>query len=149
MIPHRSDMLERSALLIDAPEPSPYRSLHRRGRKRPNHRFAAGVVGTAVFMAAWIPPTGGPFDRAESPAARGPTVRTMSDGTRPHPSPGQAKRQRRRTRDKKVGALSIAAIDPMAVASTLGTSRDRTRYHQPTSRRWPRGPPPSPTLLDL
>jgi hypothetical protein len=133
-----------------APEPSPYGSLHGRGRKRPKQRIAAGVLGTAVFVAAWIPLTGGHFDRTQAPAARGPTVRTMSDETRPYPSLDQKKRQRRRTDNKTVGALAVAvAIGSIAVAPTLGTLRDRTRQHRPTSRRWPRGPPRSLTLLDL
>ena len=117
----------------------------RRGRKHPNRSITAGVVGSALFVAAWIPPTGGPFDHTQPPAARGPTVRTMSDGTRSHPSLDLEKRQRRRTGNKKVGALGIAtAIGAIAGASTLGTLRDRTRQHRPTSRWWPRGPPSQP-----
>ena len=78
----------------------------------------------------------------------GPTVRSMSDGTRPYPWREQEKRQRRRT--GKVGAFTVAAaIGPVAVASTLGRLRDRTRQHRPTGRWWPRGPPPRLTLLDL
>ena len=126
-----------------ASEPSPDGSLHRRSRKRPNRSITAVVVGTALFVAAWIPPTGGPFDNTQSPAARGSTVRTMSDGTRPHLSLDQEKRQRRRRGNKKVGALAIAAaIGPVAVASTLAALRDRTRRHRPTKRR-SRGPPPA------
>jgi dipeptidyl aminopeptidase/acylaminoacyl peptidase len=44
----------------------------RRDRKRRNKRMAAGVVGNAVFVAViWIVTTGGPFDRAATPAVPG------------------------------------------------------------------------------
>ena len=44
----------------------------RRDRKRRNRRMAAGVVGIAVFVASiWIVTTGGPFDRAATPAVPG------------------------------------------------------------------------------
>jgi hypothetical protein len=53
--------------------------LRRRDRKRRNQRIAAGVVGIAVFVAAvWIVTTGGPFDRAQTPAVPGPTVPSPS-----------------------------------------------------------------------
>jgi hypothetical protein len=112
------------------------------GRKRPNQRIAAGVLGTAVFLAAWLATTSGTFDRAQSPAARGPTVRTVSDGTRPYLWRAQEGRQRKRTSNKSVGAFAIAAVvASTTAASTLGTSWDGTRQHRPANRPWPRGPP--------
>jgi hypothetical protein len=65
-----------------------------------------------------------------------------------YPWRGQEKRRRRPTSLKKVGALALAAaIGP--VPSRVGPSRDGTRRDRPTSRWWPRGPPPRSPLLDL
>src|SRR5262245_45143206 len=65
----RFDVLERYAPMFEAPEPSFERFLRRRDRKRRTQRIAAGVVGIAVFLVAlWVVMTGGPFDRASTPA---------------------------------------------------------------------------------
>jgi hypothetical protein len=68
-------MLERG---VGGETPPPYgfeRMLRRRDRKRRNQRISAGVVAIAVFVAAvWIVTTGGPFHRAQMPAAPGSTV---------------------------------------------------------------------------
>jgi hypothetical protein len=55
------------------PPPDLMESLRRRrDRKRRNQRIVAGIVGIAVFVAAvWIVTTGGPFDRAATPALPG------------------------------------------------------------------------------
>ena len=70
------------------------RMLRRVDRKRRNQRVTAGAVGFAVFVAAiWIVTTGGPFDRARTPAggggATGPTV-TEPTVTQPTLPPGAA-----------------------------------------------------------
>jgi hypothetical protein len=145
---HRFDGLERFAFLFETPEPSPKGFLRRRVRKRSNQRIAAGVVGIAVFVAAWIAAAGGPFDRIQLPAARGPILRSQSDETRVHPWRGQEKRQRRQTSFKKVSAVAVAAeIGPAAL--TLGPLWDKALQDRPTSGQWPRGPPPRPTALNL
>jgi hypothetical protein len=66
------DLLEQ-ALSRFEPEPGlTERIYRRRDRKRRNKRLAAGVVGIAVFVASiWIVTTGGPFDRAATPAVPG------------------------------------------------------------------------------
>jgi len=81
----RFDVLERLAPLFEAPE-TPFEGfVRRRDRKRRNQRIAAGVVGLAVFVASvWIVTTGGPFDRALTPAATDPTGPTGQTGP-PHP----------------------------------------------------------------
>ena len=61
------------------------RMLRRRDRKQRNQRITAGAIGIAVFVAAiWIVMTGGPFDRAQTPASTGPTEPTRPAGP-PHP----------------------------------------------------------------
>jgi len=73
----RFDVLERYALLFDAPEPSFEGFLRRRDRRRRNQRLAAGVVGIAMFVAAiWVVTSGGFIDRTrggQQPATSGPT----------------------------------------------------------------------------
>jgi len=66
------DLLEQ-ALSRFEPEPGlTERIYRRRDRKRRNKRMAAGVVGIAVFVASiWMVTTGGPFDRAATPAVPG------------------------------------------------------------------------------
>ena len=74
MTEYRS-VLERAGSNAPPPDQQLERILRRRDRKRRNQRIAAGVVGIAVFVAAvWIVTSGGPFDRAQTPAASGPTV---------------------------------------------------------------------------
>jgi hypothetical protein len=71
----RFDVLDRLALLFEAPEPSFEAFLRRRDRKRRNQRITAGVVGIAVFVAAvWIVTSGGWFNQTPTPGATGPTA---------------------------------------------------------------------------
>jgi len=66
------DLLERVGERFLFPDRAFERLERRRERRRRNQRIAAGVVGVAVFAAAiWIVMTGGPFDRAGTPAAPG------------------------------------------------------------------------------
>lgn len=76
----RFEALERFVPLFETPEPSFERFVHGRERKRRNQRITAAVVGIGIFVAAIWFATGGPFDRARTPAVPGGGV------TRP-PSP--------------------------------------------------------------
>jgi len=67
----RFEALERFVPLFETPEPSFERFVHRRERKRRNQRITAAVVGIGVFVAAVWFATGGPFDRARTPAVPG------------------------------------------------------------------------------
>ena len=70
----RFEVMDRYAPLFEPPEPSFEGFVRRRDRKRRNQRVAAGAVGLAIFVASvWIVTTGGPFDRAQTPGAPGPT----------------------------------------------------------------------------
>jgi hypothetical protein len=72
-------VLERAGSNAPPPDLQLERILRRRDRKRRNQRIAAGVVGIAIFVAAvWIVTSGGPFDRAQTPATPGPTVPSPS-----------------------------------------------------------------------
>ena len=110
MSPDRFDVLERLAPLFDAPEPSFERFVRRRDRKRRNQRIAAGVVGIAVFVAAiWIT-TGGPFDRARTPAVPGGGV-TGPSVTGPTVIPGYPGR---------VGIVGLPPADAIPSAPSQG-----------------------------
>jgi hypothetical protein len=74
------EVLERVGERFALPEPMFERLQRRRDRKRRNQRIMAGVVGIGVFAAAiWGIATGGPFDRTQTPATRGPTVPPAPD----------------------------------------------------------------------
>lgn len=86
----RYEVLERLAPLFEAPEVPFEGFVRRRDRKHRNRRFAAGVVGLAVFVASiWFVTTGGPSDHTLTPGASGgvPTAPTgPSEATEPpHP----------------------------------------------------------------
>ena len=87
------DVMERFEPLFEPPEPSFEGFLRRRDRTRRNQRITAGAVGLALFVAAiWLVTTGGPFDRAQTPAApggvTGATVPTVPPDVRPVGSSG-------------------------------------------------------------
>ena len=66
------ELLDREARRVSAEPDALDTVLGLRDRRRRNQRIAAGVVGIAVFVAAiWIVTTGGPFDRARTPASGG------------------------------------------------------------------------------
>ena len=75
-------MLERGVGGATPPPDGFERMLRRRERRHRNQRIAAGVVGFAIFLAAiWIVATGGPFDRALTPAVPGQeTGPTLPEG---------------------------------------------------------------------
>jgi WD40 repeat protein len=67
--------LERIAHRAPVPEPAYERFLRRRDRKRRNKRIVAGVVGIAVFVAAfWVVTSGLSFERSVTPATPSPTA---------------------------------------------------------------------------
>ncbi|HZD17174.1 MAG TPA: hypothetical protein VE669_03430, partial [Actinomycetota bacterium] len=78
MTEYRS-VLERAGSNAPPPELPLERILLRRDRKHRNRRIAAGVVGIAVFVTAVWLTTGGPFDRAQTPAVPGGGVTGPSE----------------------------------------------------------------------
>ena len=67
------ELLQRARSQFPPPEGIMDSLIHRRDRKRRNQRFAAGVVGIAVFVAAvWVVTSVGSVDRTQTPAVPGP-----------------------------------------------------------------------------
>lgn len=69
------ERFDEAFALFERPEPAWERLVRRRDRKQRNQRIVAGIVGTAVFVAAiWIVTNGGSADRTQTPANQPSTV---------------------------------------------------------------------------